>query len=247
MSNWLDKARTMKRPADDQGTSSPKTKKPRMKPKRAKKVDPSELGLDKPSLNFLPEDEAKKLEQELESSTFERPILPRFNVRIPRGQCLKIFDPKFKDASYKYSGIIVNGTLVDENSVLAKLHREVEKVAKRKLPYALINQYLTEGDDNKEDCVHFHRDEREAKDGTDIYSYSIGGVRMFKVKSDPKKMPELKTCSIELQSNSLLVISHKTNSTCFHAVERSTETEKTKLGDSRKKTRYNITFREYLS
>lgn len=206
------------------------------------RVSAAEMGLKQCYFKLLGDGVAAKVFDGLQNwGQFERPNLPRFKCPIPRGQAL-VYWGNNEDSTYKYSGIKLTSRRAP--AVLDELHRKVEEMAGHPFEYAIINEYLPQGQ-NGEDCVNFHRDLAEARDGTDIFSYSLGGHRYFRVKTDEKQTP-FRWCKVELESDMLLVIPHSVNSTCLHAVTRSTKSEIAELGEKRMRTRYNITFRRYL-
>ncbi|NDC10046.1 MAG: hypothetical protein EBZ75_12040 [Oxalobacteraceae bacterium] len=176
---------------------------------------------------------------------FGRPVTSRAGP-TPWEQILVYFGAHNAGATYMYAGAVVHGQPAPD--FLSELHRQVEAVAGVALGHALINAYSPgNADGTGEDWIGYHRDDIEAADGTDIHSYTVGGERFFRVRTDcPVLDSAYRWCKMRICSDTYMRIPHDVNATCFHGVPRSLPDELAELGDARNRVRFNITFRQRL-
>jgi len=214
----------------------------------ANQVAPAALGLRPATPGFLPAPAADALPAQLAAFVAAHPSRSgaeptALGAFAPRAQLLLAFDPQRPAATYPYPGMVLHS--VPAPAFLHDLHRRVQDLAGYPLPHAILNTYLPGTADAAvgEDCIHWHRDVHEIRGQADIYSYSVGGERYFRVKTDPVLTGALRWCKVRLHHNDLLVFPHAVNAQCFHAVLPSTPEEVAALGQGRCCPRYNVTFR----
>ena len=140
---------------------------------------------------------------------------------------------------YAFSGM-VHKALPLEHPFLKKLLAWVCEHSGKKYQQVLVNWY-----DNGNHYIGAHSDdERQLVKGSDIYSFSFGATRTFRVKAKKNKGIEpFKTKDFIMNNNSLLIMGGRMQEFFTHEVPKcSTKT----MANFPEKRRINVTFRHFI-